>query len=143
MRGTQVAPEEQSALVRGFADNASIQGSGIKLNKQKYFTLQANDRSIYGKQGVRATASSPHTLSRLTGLAWACSQMAACASRRSRPSLSGFTKKARCPVRAPPLPSLGSIARSRSTDTPLDGHCAGEATKIVEALADYLISVEY
>lgn len=48
--GFNITPDEQSALVAGFEDNASIQAKGIFLAGTKYFTIHADDRSIYGKK---------------------------------------------------------------------------------------------
>ncbi|EGG06816.1 uncharacterized protein MELLADRAFT_35827, partial [Melampsora larici-populina 98AG31] len=47
----QVSPEEQSALTRGFEDQSTVQASGVHLAGVKYLTLQANERSIYGRKG--------------------------------------------------------------------------------------------
>ena len=47
----QPTQQEITALVGGFSDPSSLQANGIHVNNVKYFTLQANDRSIYGKQG--------------------------------------------------------------------------------------------
>ena len=43
---------EVTAIIRGFTDNAGIQGSGITLAGVKYMTLRADNRSIYGKKGA-------------------------------------------------------------------------------------------
>ncbi|KXN73393.1 profilin-2 [Conidiobolus coronatus NRRL 28638] len=49
--GFTVSPAEGAAIANGYTDANSIRGSGIHLNGEKYFTLRADDRSIYGKQG--------------------------------------------------------------------------------------------
>jgi profilin len=49
--GFAVSPQEGAILAAGFADASAIRGDGIHLNGQKYFTLRADERSIYGKQG--------------------------------------------------------------------------------------------
>ncbi|MCB9430965.1 MAG: profilin [Ardenticatenaceae bacterium] len=48
---------ELKALIKGFADNAGIQGSGINLQGTKYMTLRADNRSIYGKKGAGGVVS--------------------------------------------------------------------------------------
>lgn len=59
---SQVSPQEQSALVQGFTSPDTLQASGIHVDGKKYFTLQANERSIYGKQGVSISSSLSHSL---------------------------------------------------------------------------------
>lgn len=44
--------------MNAFNNPGSAQASGIRLAGQKFFTLQANDRSIYGKKAVRAHSCS-------------------------------------------------------------------------------------
>lgn len=39
--------------MNAFNNPAAAQASGIRLAGQKFFTLQATDRSIYGKKAVR------------------------------------------------------------------------------------------
>ncbi|MBW0528100.1 hypothetical protein O181_067815 [Austropuccinia psidii MF-1] len=46
-----VSAQEQSDLLKGFDEPSTIQASGIHLASTKYLTIQANDRSIYGKKG--------------------------------------------------------------------------------------------
>ena len=50
----QLDPTEQAAAIAAFDAPDKVQASGIRAAGQKYFTLQANDRSIYGKKGVSA-----------------------------------------------------------------------------------------
>jgi len=49
--GFTLQPDEQAALLTAFTDPAKTQANGIRLAKEKYFTLQANSRSVYGKKG--------------------------------------------------------------------------------------------
>ena len=49
----QLSAQEQKDVVAAFNSPAAAQASGIRLAGQKFFTLQANDRSIYGKKAVR------------------------------------------------------------------------------------------
>jgi len=46
--GYTLTTEEQNALIKSSPD--SLQASGFRLAGQKYFTLQVNDRSVYGKK---------------------------------------------------------------------------------------------
>ncbi|RXW17894.1 hypothetical protein EST38_g7963 [Candolleomyces aberdarensis] len=48
--GYTLSPEEQKAVINAYNDLAGVQGSGLRLAGQKYFTLQANPRSIYLKK---------------------------------------------------------------------------------------------
>jgi hypothetical protein len=54
----QLSAAEQAALVSGFDDAAPLQSGGLYAAGKKYFTLEANARSIYGKQGVSRASSS-------------------------------------------------------------------------------------
>ena len=49
----QLSAEEQKAIVSGFNDPSSVQASGVRLAGNKFFIVQANPRSIYGKKQVR------------------------------------------------------------------------------------------
>ncbi|KAE9393884.1 Profilin/allergen [Gymnopus androsaceus JB14] len=49
--GFTLAPEEQKALVDAFSHTDVVQASGLRIAGEKYFTLQANPRSIYLKKG--------------------------------------------------------------------------------------------
>ena len=49
----QLSPEEQKAVTGAFSNPGQTQASGVRLAGQKYFTLSIDDRSIYGKKGVR------------------------------------------------------------------------------------------
>lgn len=51
-RAPQLSPEEQKAVSGSFSNSEAAQASGIKLNGQKFFTLQADDTRVYGKKGV-------------------------------------------------------------------------------------------
>ncbi|KAJ1566906.1 profilin, required for normal timing of actin polymerization in response to thermal stress, partial [Cladochytrium tenue] len=92
--GFSVAPQEITALVAAFTDASGIRASGLHISGVKYFTLRADDRSIYGKQGAGG---------------------AVCVKTKQAVLVAVYGE--------PTQP--------------------GEATKIVEALADYLISVNY
>ncbi|EOR01361.1 hypothetical protein E3P92_01531 [Wallemia ichthyophaga] len=49
--GYQLTPEEQRAIIGSFSNSEATQASGIKLNGQKFFTLQADEGKVYGKKG--------------------------------------------------------------------------------------------
>ncbi|KNC97293.1 profilin [Spizellomyces punctatus DAOM BR117] len=93
-KGFSVAQNEVQTLIKSFTDASTIRASGIHLNGSKYFTLRADDRSIYGKQGQGGVVIVKTKQAVLIGV----------------------------------------------YDAPVQ---AGEATKVVEGLADYLISVNY
>ncbi|OSX62169.1 hypothetical protein POSPLADRAFT_1039961 [Postia placenta MAD-698-R-SB12] len=48
--GYTLSAQEQKDIVAAFANPAQAQASGVRLAGQKFFVLQANDRSIYGKK---------------------------------------------------------------------------------------------
>ncbi|KAJ3534650.1 hypothetical protein NMY22_g6830 [Coprinellus aureogranulatus] len=49
--GFDLSPEEQKAIINAFkSDPSAVQASGLRLAGNKFFTLQANDRSIYLKK---------------------------------------------------------------------------------------------
>ncbi|TCD68130.1 profilin, required for normal timing of actin polymerization in response to thermal stress [Steccherinum ochraceum] len=48
--GYTLSAQEQSAIVQAFHDSGAATASGVRLAGQKFFVLQANDRSIYGKK---------------------------------------------------------------------------------------------
>ncbi|KAK0501679.1 profilin [Armillaria luteobubalina] len=48
--GYNLSTEEQSAIINGYKNVSTVQASGIRAAGQKFFTLQANERSIYGKK---------------------------------------------------------------------------------------------
>jgi len=50
--GFVLQPDEQAAILTAFADPGKTQANGVRLAKEKYFTLQANARSVYGKKGA-------------------------------------------------------------------------------------------
>jgi profilin len=93
-KGFAPSAQEITALVNGFTDASALQASGIRINNVKYFTLQANDRSIYGKQGGN-------------GLIAVKTNQAVLVAHYESPIL------------------------------------PGQATKVVESLADYLINAGY
>ena len=50
--GLDLSVDEQKAIVNSFNDAGAVQASGIRASGQKFFTLQANDRSVYGKKAA-------------------------------------------------------------------------------------------
>lgn len=48
----QLSAQEQKAAINAFNDPSQTQANGIRLVGHKFFTLQANERSVYGKKGV-------------------------------------------------------------------------------------------
>ncbi|CAO3626417.1 unnamed protein product [Cunninghamella echinulata] len=48
--GFQLSTSEFNELANGFKNSQGIQGSGFHIEGEKYFTLRADDRSIYGKK---------------------------------------------------------------------------------------------
>ncbi|KAG6371313.1 hypothetical protein JVT61DRAFT_9784 [Boletus reticuloceps] len=51
----QLSSEEQKAIVNAHGNLDAIRASGVRLAGQKFFTLQANERSVYGKKGASTT----------------------------------------------------------------------------------------
>ncbi len=56
--GFQVTPQELKPIVSSFGDSSepkAIQAQGFHIAGDKYFTLRADDRSLYGKKvcGIR------------------------------------------------------------------------------------------
>ncbi|KAE8211720.1 hypothetical protein CF319_g8427 [Tilletia indica] len=49
--GFNISAEEQKALIDTFSNPETAQSAGLHIAGKKYFTLQVNDRSYYGKQG--------------------------------------------------------------------------------------------
>ncbi|KAJ3171943.1 profilin, required for normal timing of actin polymerization in response to thermal stress [Irineochytrium annulatum] len=93
-KGFSVNPTEVQNLNKAFKDASGIRAGGLHISGVKYFTLRADDRSIYAKQGAGGVVCVKTKQAVLIG------------------------------VYADPIQP-------------------GEATKVVEALADYLISVNY
>lgn len=50
--GFNLSPDEQKAVIAAYTNPEAVRATGIRLAGQKYFTLQANERSIYGKKGT-------------------------------------------------------------------------------------------
>lgn len=48
----QLEREEQSAILAALSNSESALASGLRLEKQKYFVLRSDGRSIYGKKAV-------------------------------------------------------------------------------------------
>ncbi|KAI8907027.1 profilin [Powellomyces hirtus] len=92
--GFSVGPAEAAAIVKGFTDPSGLRASGIFIVGEKYMTLRADDRAIYGKKG----------------------QNGVCIAKTKQAIIIGVYE---APVQA------------------------GETNKVVEGLADYLISVNY
>ncbi|KAJ3017825.1 profilin, required for normal timing of actin polymerization in response to thermal stress [Thoreauomyces humboldtii] len=89
-----VAGPEATALVKGFTDPSGLRAAGIFVAGIKYFTLRADDRAIYGKQGQNGLVAAKTKQAIIIGI----------------------------------------------YESPVQ---AGEANKVVEGLADYLLSVNY
>ncbi|KAJ5813031.1 hypothetical protein N7447_010054, partial [Penicillium robsamsonii] len=49
--GLKTKPEDIQSLVQGYNDAGSIFASGFWFDGQKYMSIKANDRSIYGRKG--------------------------------------------------------------------------------------------
>jgi hypothetical protein len=62
----QISPQEQQAIVNGFKDAKAVQESGVRVAGNKFFVIQANDGSIYGKKqvgGLDVLCSPDHPIS--------------------------------------------------------------------------------
>ncbi|KAH8828111.1 profilin [Flagelloscypha sp. PMI_526] len=92
--GYTLAPEEQNAAINAFKSPDEALANGIRAAGQKFFTLQATDRSVYGKKAA-------------DGIVLVKTKQAVLVAEYTAPIQ------------------------------------AGEATPIVEGLADYLIGVGY
>ncbi|KAK9767909.1 profilin, required for normal timing of actin polymerization in response to thermal stress [Basidiobolus ranarum] len=92
--GFALQGNELETLIRAYQDPTDIRTNGLHIGGVKYFALNADQRSIYGKQGAGGVVCVKTAQAILIGL-------------------------------------YG------------DGIAPGEATKVVEVLADYLISVGY
>ena len=57
----QLSIDEQKAVIAAFKDPSKTQAQGVRLGGQKFFTLSASERSIYGKKQVCAHLA-PHTI---------------------------------------------------------------------------------
>ncbi|KAL1941635.1 hypothetical protein VTO73DRAFT_7074 [Trametes versicolor] len=107
--GYTLSAEEQKAIVTGYENPSSVQASGVRLAGQKFFTLQANERSIYGKKAVRVHGysrsrpcwwpSTPHRTKRLKRRpslrAWPITSSAS-ATDRVRPCVWRGVRGGRC-----------------------------------------------
>ncbi|KAH7102447.1 profilin [Auriculariales sp. MPI-PUGE-AT-0066] len=92
--GYTLSPEEQQHITKLFTNLDATRASGVKLAGQKYFALQVNERSFYGKKQA-------------DGVVIVKTKQAILVAEYAAPIQ------------------------------------AGEATPVVEGLADYLISVNY
>ncbi|RDB16497.1 Profilin [Hypsizygus marmoreus] len=54
--GYTISTEEQNALIKGYGNPAGLFASGFRLGGEKFFTVQVNDRSIYGKKQADGVA---------------------------------------------------------------------------------------
>jgi len=50
----QISQPEAKKVIDAFKSLDTVRSSGVTIAGCKFFTLQATDRSIYGKKGVRA-----------------------------------------------------------------------------------------
>ncbi|KAL1747154.1 profilin [Schizophyllum fasciatum] len=50
--GYTLSADEQKAVLSAFNDPATVQGQGLRLAGQKFFTLSINERSIYLKKAA-------------------------------------------------------------------------------------------
>ncbi|KAJ3563980.1 hypothetical protein NP233_g8591 [Leucocoprinus birnbaumii] len=48
--GFEISPTEQKAIIDGFSKPEQVQANGVRVANEKYMTIQANPRSIYGKK---------------------------------------------------------------------------------------------
>lgn len=167
----QLSTEEQKVAVNAFANPAGVQGTGVRLAGEKFFVLRADERSVYGKKQVclflrlvsllvRSGASVLFLLFALDGAQ--ARSATRCFYAQARLS-KAFLLARRC--RWPSLCRDDGVNRSADViffaRVQADGCVlvktkqavlvaeyaapiqAPEATPIVEALADYLISVGY
>ena len=49
-KGFNVVPAEMKGLCAGFGDTEGVNASGLHIAGVKYFTIRADERSIYGKK---------------------------------------------------------------------------------------------
>merc|ERR1712159_510048 len=54
--GFEITPAEGTQLAQAFSDATSIFSNGINVAGQKYMTIKADTRSIYGKKGAGGVA---------------------------------------------------------------------------------------
>lgn len=47
----KLSPAELKTIAGGFDNSAGVQGSGLKVMGEKYLTIRAEERSLYGKKG--------------------------------------------------------------------------------------------
>jgi profilin len=70
--GFAATQAEVKAIVAGFSKPDAIRNSGITAQGVKYFTLQAGDRSIYGKKVTFTSLNSFLKIKLSTGCWWYC-----------------------------------------------------------------------
>lgn len=56
---TQLSQEEQNNLIKIHSDPSNAQANGVRAQGQKFLTIRADDRSVYGKKQVRRASYSP------------------------------------------------------------------------------------
>jgi len=66
--GWGVTADEAKKIVAAFKDPNNIRSNGLFLDKQKYFALKCDDRSIYGKLGAGGCVCVKTTKSVLIGI---------------------------------------------------------------------------
>lgn len=112
----QLSPQEQAAVLSAFSHPDQTQANGIRLCGQKFFTIQTGPRSVYGKKAV-CYAPYLHC--------WILRFLDCMNDLQGDGCLLVKTK-------------LAVLVAEYVAPTQ-----AGEATKIVEDLADYLINANF
>ena len=135
----QLSPDEQKAVINAFSNPEQTQAQGIRLAGQKFFTLQADPERVYGKKAVCSSVRLGSSLALIMHICTA-----------------SFT------IHTSPSPTIAYASRHITLVTIQADGCvivktiqavlvteyaaptqAGEATTVVEGLADYLKSVGY
>ena len=117
-RVMQLSADEQQKIVKAFDNPDEAQANGVRLAGQKFFTLSANARSVYGKKAVRHVPQASLSPSHHTSdLGPPTTQGDGCVLVKTKQAV--LVAEYSAPVQA------------------------GEATPVVENLADYLIGVGY
>ena len=66
--GFNISQAEAKALYQAFNDASGIFASGIKIEGNKYMTIKADSRSVYGKKGAGGCACVKTTQAILVGM---------------------------------------------------------------------------
>ena len=66
--GFTIKPDEAKKLIAAFADPSGALQSGLFLQNDKYMTLKADNRSVYGKKGASGFCAVKTNQSVLIGL---------------------------------------------------------------------------